>query len=86
LSDGGAEVLGERVRAAVEALAIAHPRAGNAKVTVSVGVAAIVPDDGRALDRLIKEADGALYRSKHLGRNRVTLAGTGESGSVKSAA
>ena len=86
LSDGGAEVLGERVRAAVEALAIAHPRAANAKVTVSVGVAAIVPDDARSLDRLIKEADGALYRSKHLGRNRVTLAGTDESGGVKSAA
>jgi diguanylate cyclase (GGDEF)-like protein len=69
------EVLGERIRAAVEALAIPHPRAGGAKVTISVGTAAAIPEGADTLDRLINEADGALYRSKHLGRNRVTLAG-----------
>jgi diguanylate cyclase (GGDEF)-like protein len=86
LSDEGAEALGERVRAAVEALAIVHPRAPNARVTVSVGVAAMVPDDAPSLDRLIKEADGALYRSKHRGRNCVTRAGAADEGAVKSAA
>ncbi|HEX2842654.1 GGDEF domain-containing protein [Hyphomicrobium sp.] len=86
LSDEGAEALGERVRAAIEALAISHPRTPNARVTVSVGVAAIVPDSASALERLIKEADGALYRSKHLGRNRVTRAGAPQSDDVKSAA
>lgn len=86
LSDEDTEALGERVRAAIEALAISHPRAPNAIVTVSVGVAAIVPDSASALERLIKEADGALYRSKHLGRNRVTRANAPQSDDVKSAA
>lgn len=86
VSDEGAEALGERVRAAIEALAISHPRAPNATVTVSVGVAAIVPDSASDLERLIKEADDALYRSKHLGRNRVTCAGAPPSDDVKSAA
>jgi diguanylate cyclase (GGDEF)-like protein len=41
--------------------------------TVSVGVA-IAPEHGSSLTDLIASADGALYRSKDMGRNRVTLA------------
>ncbi|MBM3347540.1 MAG: GGDEF domain-containing protein [Betaproteobacteria bacterium] len=40
------------------------------QLTVSVGVSAC-PDDGRELNALINAADGALYRAKHSGRNRV---------------
>ena len=45
-------------------------------VTLSIGVAAAAPDqatrDYKALaDRLIAEADAALYRAKSAGRNRV---------------
>ncbi len=81
LSPEDTEALGERIRAAVEARAIPHPRARGATVTISVGTAASIPDGADALDRLINDADGALYRSKHLGRNRVTLAGA--TGSVE---
>lgn len=61
----------ERVRAAVEALALPHPGIGGV-VTVSVGVAALDTrtnaDDGALL---VQRADDALYRAKAAGRNTV---------------
>jgi diguanylate cyclase (GGDEF)-like protein len=83
LSLDDTQALGERVRAAIETLDIPHPHAGHAKVTVSVGVAASVPETAEMLDRLINEADAALYRSKHLGRNRVTCATEPESATAE---
>jgi diguanylate cyclase (GGDEF)-like protein len=44
-------------------------------VTVSVGVAAY-PKNGKDPESVIKKADGALYKAKEHGRNRVVLAGT----------
>ena len=41
-------------------------------VTYSCGIAAF-PDESRA-NRLVESADGALYRAKHAGRNRVFIA------------
>lgn len=76
-SEAAATALGERIRAAVEALEFPHPRGRCATVSISVGVAAGAPDSSVALERLIAEADRALYRSKNLGRNRVTAAGEG---------
>lgn len=42
-------------------------------VTLSSGVAALIPDAERQPQYLIQLADKALYESKHQGRNRVTL-------------
>jgi diguanylate cyclase (GGDEF)-like protein len=42
-------------------------------VTVSVGVAVAGPD-GRPISRLVERADGALYRAKRQGRDRVVTA------------
>jgi hypothetical protein len=44
--------------------------------TVSIGVAAL-EDSDRSLDDLLGRADGALYRAKALGRNRVVTASPG---------
>ncbi len=65
-----AHAIGDRLRRAVEALGLAHPQGG--VVTVSVGVAACVPDAGRDFHALVDAADKALYASKEAGRNCVT--------------
>jgi diguanylate cyclase (GGDEF)-like protein len=57
----------ERLRAAVESK-------GLHGATVSVGVATF-PQDGESAALLLSVADGALYRAKHRGRNRVVAAG-----------
>jgi diguanylate cyclase (GGDEF)-like protein len=42
-------------------------------LTVSVGVAALIPESGTVTDSLILDADRALYQSKESGRNRVSV-------------
>ena len=69
----GAEAIAERVRTAVEALAL--PRldgAGTLGVTVSCGVAASSDGDPIAL---VAAADAALYAAKRAGKNRTVQAG-----------
>jgi diguanylate cyclase (GGDEF)-like protein len=60
--------LGERLRAAVEAITVSGPNEPIG-VTVSIGVAELKPDDD--LDSLLGRADEALYRAKRAGRNQV---------------
>jgi diguanylate cyclase (GGDEF)-like protein len=68
----GAYAIAERVRTAIEALRIPSINGGNAlRVTVSVGVAASADGDK---DMLISQADAALYRAKHMGKNRTVRA------------
>ena len=64
-------VVAERVRAAVESLAIPHSEKGGGIVTVSIGVASMSPEKGRKAGELVEFADRALYRAKDGGRNRV---------------
>ncbi len=69
--EAGAMVIAERVRAMVVDAAMPHQGGPAGIVTVSIGVAATLVFDGDQPDRLLRIADQALYRAKHLGRNRV---------------
>jgi len=68
----GAEKLAERIRAAVEAMAVAC-EGQEIKVTISMGIA-ICPGHGDDPETLLARADEALYRAKEAGRNRVEIA------------
>jgi two-component system chemotaxis family response regulator WspR len=70
----GALRVGEACRAGLERLALPHPGAPRGVVTMSMGVACIVPGDDDTLEDLIARADAALYEAKREGRNRVSPA------------
>ncbi len=64
--------IGERVRAAVEAMELPHAANSGGVVTISIGAAAVVPEfDDHRKSSLMETADTALYQAKRAGRNRV---------------
>ena len=69
----GALAIAEKLRAAIEALALPHEKSALGHVTVSIGVAAMVPEEQQAAELLIRSADQALYRAKAQGRNLAML-------------
>ena len=73
--DAGAREVGERVRRQVAELAIRH-EAGETSpvVTVSIGVATLVPNRHDAPGLLVERADAGLYEAKKRGRNCVAAA------------
>lgn len=67
----GALAVAEKVRQAVEQLAIPHQAAGEHQVvTISVGVATAILSDPDGAE-LLRRADASLYNAKAAGRNRV---------------
>lgn len=71
----GAIVLAEGVREAIEAIAIEHAASSLGRVSVSIGIAALVPEGGSTADVLLRASDSALYRAKLGGRNRAVALG-----------
>ena len=73
----GAEHVAQSLRLAVMDLRLGHGHFEAAScVTMSFGVASIVPrpeDGDEGMAELLRRADRAMYRSKHLGRNRVEV-------------
>jgi two-component system chemotaxis family response regulator WspR len=67
------EEIAERLRREIEALQVAHPDWDNRFLTLSVGVASMVPEVGETPYALIDMADRALYEAKEAGRNRVAV-------------
>jgi len=70
--------VGERIRRAIAAKNMPHPRSDVAEhVTVSIGVAAGRPADGTTTEELVRAADNALYEAKRMGRNRTHASAPG---------
>lgn len=69
-----AALVAERARAHIDALRLNHPEAELGHVSISLGVAALIPAPGDSPDSLLHSADQALYRAKGGGRNRVEVA------------
>lgn len=63
--------IAEQIRRSVEAMHVAHSESANGIVTVSIGVASVVPDRESSSDLILRQADSALYQAKRAGRNTV---------------
>jgi diguanylate cyclase (GGDEF)-like protein len=71
----GAEQLAEAMRKVVEGLNMGNAHAKDThRVTLSAGVAVVIPQPASQPASLIAVADGCLYRAKREGRNRVISA------------
>lgn len=69
-----AKVLAERCRSAIAAIDSA-PSGFNFSITASFGIAVRPPNGAASFEATLAAADQALYRAKHLGRNRVETLG-----------
>lgn len=71
----GATHVAETIRRAVLDVSLPHEASEvNEMVTLSMGVASIIPTRDLEVVDVIENADAALYKSKESGRNRVTTA------------
>jgi two-component system chemotaxis family response regulator WspR len=75
-SPGGARLLAEKLRQSILGLNIPHiaPAPGSS-LTVSIGVATVIPQQGTNCRQLILDADKGLYQAKNNGRNQVVVGG-----------
>jgi diguanylate cyclase (GGDEF)-like protein len=76
----GAKWIANRLRQQVSAMNIPHYATESRHVTISCGVASVIPDGNSSLETLLKSADFALYRAKEAGRDQV---GTGVYGVIE---
>jgi diguanylate cyclase (GGDEF)-like protein len=69
----GAAIVAERIRRRVEQLQLPNGPGPLRRVTVSIGAATAIVGPESSANELVATADAALYRAKHLGRNRISL-------------
>ncbi|WOD40802.1 diguanylate cyclase domain-containing protein [Nodosilinea sp. E11] len=67
----GAEIVAKALQAEIAALQIAHPQSPVSDyLTISIGIASVVPTTDQSPEDLIAAADAALYQAKRRGRDR----------------
>ncbi len=71
----GAAIVAERIRCRVEQLRLPNLGSQQHVVTVSIGAATALASPATDPSQLVATADSALYRAKHMGRNRISLPG-----------
>jgi diguanylate cyclase (GGDEF)-like protein len=69
----GTQSRAERLRAKIKEITVLHHGKSLGMITISAGVAAF-PVHGLSVKEVIAAADGALYRAKKGGRDRVVVA------------
>ncbi|MFQ4140023.1 diguanylate cyclase domain-containing protein [Nodosilinea sp. PGN35] len=70
-SRDGAIAVARHIHRAIAALAIAHSTSAvSSQITISLGIATLIPSHRLTSKVLIQRADRALYRAKQQGRNR----------------
>lgn len=77
-----AMILANTICQAIASSALPHASSHYGYVTVSIGVAVLIPEEGRLPEALVDRADHALYSAKALGRNRVVSAESNTAGAV----
>lgn len=70
----GASNLATRIRDAVAAAGLPHTQSNLQRVSISIGAAVVRPNQEMQPAALISLADRALYKAKHLGRDRIHMA------------
>jgi diguanylate cyclase (GGDEF)-like protein len=73
--EDGAQRIAQRIQEELRAAAIEHEYSAiSRRLTISIGVASLVPSTAQNPRDLVMRADEALYSSKAAGRDRITLA------------
>jgi len=66
----GAYAYAEKIRKSIEDYSFLTAQ-GNVKITASIGITELVKDSPLSVEKLVEQADVALYRAKQSGRNRI---------------
>lgn len=68
-----AHYIAQKLSRSIVTESIEHAHSEHGHLTVSVGVACIIPNEALTIQDLIRSADKALYRAKNQGRNQVCM-------------
>ncbi|WP_320008793.1 diguanylate cyclase [Maridesulfovibrio sp.] len=71
-NSAGAKIVAENIQAKIKKLAIPHIESTvTGTVTLSIGIATVIPEKSITPEMLIKYADNSLYKGKQNGRNQI---------------